>query len=118
MPRPIIDEARVLELLKRAVLERNDPRTGTGGQVAVGLELGCSGSLISQLQSGDYPETSKGKWYQLIVERYGNETVNCPALGEIPLIICAEERDKPSGIAPSSAYVRQRQICKKCERRN
>lgn len=117
MPRLIIDEAHALELLGRAVLDRNDPKTGTGGQVAVGQELGCSPSLICQLLSGDYPESSKGKWYQLIVERYGNETVPCPALGEIPLIICAEERAKPSGIAPSAAYVRQRQICKKCERK-
>lgn len=114
----IIEESYALGLLNRAVAERNAPKTGTGGQVAVGRELGCSGSLINQLQSGDYPESSKGKWYRLIVERYGNETVDCPALGEIPLIVCAEERDKPTGIAPSAAYVRQRQICQKCERRN
>lgn len=111
----IIDELNTLALLDRSVAERNDPKTGTGGQVAVGRILGCSGSLVSQLQSGTYPNPNK--WYRLIVEHFGNETVQCPSLGEIPLIACAEERDKPSGIAPSAAYVRQRQACSKCERR-
>ncbi len=104
----------VLPLLERAISARNNPKTGTGGQSAVARELGTSPSLVCQLQSRDYPESSKGKWYRRIVELFGNETVQCPALGTIPLLDCSDERDKPSGIAPSAEYVRQRQMCKKC----
>lgn len=113
-PVVIIDELHALELLDRAVTERNDPKIGTGGQVAVGKILGCSGSLVSQLQSLTYPNPNK--WYRLIVEHFGNETVQCPTLGEIQLIRCAEEKGKPFA-APSSDYVRQRQACQKCTRR-
>jgi len=112
----MVDATYALEILNRAVAERNDSDSGIGGQAAVGRELGCSSSLISQLQSSIYG--SPDKWYRLIIERYGNETINCPTLGEIPLITCASERDKPSGMAPSAAYVRQRRACQNCERRS
>ena len=103
----------VIPLLERAVADRNNPKTGKGGQRAVGLELGCSGGLICQLLSGSYKQTDI--WYPLIVERYGNETVQCPSLGEIALNRCASERNLPYG-APSAAYARQRRVCKSCER--
>lgn len=108
------DPQYVIALLERAVAERNNPKTGKGGQRIVGEELGCSGSLICQLLAGEYLQTDK--WYPLIVERYGNETVDCPSLGKIPLNRCAKERDLPPG-APSAAYAKQRRICKTCERR-
>lgn len=111
-----MDHDHVLGLLSRAVLERNNQRTGTGGQVAVGKELGCSSSLICQLLKREYPDPEI-KWYPMIIERYGNETVQCPSLGEIPLLRCAEEKKRPAG-APSAAYVRQRRACRQCPQNN
>ncbi|MBT0664739.1 hypothetical protein KI809_10550 [Geobacter pelophilus] len=107
-----LDPEYVLGLLQRAVIERNNPKTGNGGQKRVGDELGCSGSLVNQLLSETYPNPEE-KWYPLIVEHYGNETVQCPTLGEIPLIRCTEERNKPAG-APSAFYARQRRTCRNC----
>lgn len=107
-----VDATRALELLDQAVLARNDETTGVGGQAAVGKILGCSGSLISQLQSVTYP--SPAKWYRLIIEKFGNETVQCPYLGIIPLERCAEEKKAPFG-AVSAAYARQRRACRTCE---
>ena len=112
-----LNPENVLAILNRAVAERNDPQSGVGGQAEIGRELGCSSSLVCQLQSNDYPHPEK-KWYPLIVERYGNETIQCPARGLIQLSDCADERGKPANIAPSAAYTRQRRMCKQCDRRN
>lgn len=102
----------VLPILERAIAERHNGR-GDGGASRVAEELGCTPSLITQLRNGTYPESGAIKWYRKIVALYGNETVTCPALGEIPLIRCVEERDKPAG-APSAAYARQRRACRAC----
>jgi len=104
----------VLPLLERAIAERHNER-GEGGATRVAEELGCNPSLITQLRNSTYPQSSTPKWYRKIVEKYGNETIRCPALGEIPLIRCTDERNKPAG-APSAAYTRQRRACRSCER--
>ena len=102
-----------LSLLDRAIADRNDER-GIGGAARVASELRCHPSLVTQLRNQTYPESSAPKWYRKIVEKYGSETMTCPTLGEIPLIRCTEERNKPAG-APSAAYARQRRACRKCE---
>jgi hypothetical protein len=105
----------VLPILERAIAERHNER-GDGGAARIAEELGCNPSLVTQLRNRTYPESSTAKWYRKIVEKYGSETVQCPTLGEIPLIRCAEEKNRPAG-APSAAYARQRRACKNCERR-
>ncbi|MFH1028855.1 MAG: hypothetical protein V1791_12705 [Pseudomonadota bacterium] len=82
----------VLPILERAIAERNDER-GTGGAARVAEELGCTDSLISQLRTGTYP--SPARKYRQIVEKYGQETVNCPVVGEMPLERCSRERERP-----------------------
>lgn len=103
----------VLPILERAISERHNKR-GVGGATRVANELGCKPSLVTQLRNRTYPESCTPPWYLVIVEKYGSETKHCPTLGEIPLIRCAEERNKPPG-APSAAYARQRRACKMCD---
>lgn len=102
-----------LPILERAIADRNDER-GLGGASRVAEELGTSPSLISQLRTGDYNDGRGQKWYQKIVAHYGHETVQCPTLGEIPLIRCDEEKALPPG-SPSASYVHQRRTCKHCQ---
>lgn len=103
----------VLPLLERAITERNDER-GCGGAARVAGELGCTDSLISQLRTLSYP--SPQKWYRRIVEKYGNETIDCPVVGEISLERCSRERERPWSSANPTRWALS-QTCPVCERR-
>ena len=84
----------VLGLLEKAIRERNDDN-GIGGAAKVAAEMGISDSLVSQLRSKSYPKPER-KFYPLIIELYGKETVDCPVIGiEIPLTRCRRERERP-----------------------
>jgi len=83
-----------LGLLDKAIRERND-ENGIGGATKVAAEMGISDSLVSQLRSKVYPKPEK-KFYPLIIELYGKETVKCPVIGiEIALTRCRRERERP-----------------------
>lgn len=112
---PVYQSGYVLPILERAIAERNDER-GIGGAVKVASELGCTESLVSQLRAGTY--SAPQKWYRKIVEKYGNETVQCPVVGEpIPLDRCSRERERPySTVNPTRRAFSQ--TCPACERRH
>lgn len=107
----------VLPILERAISERNDER-GKGGAAKVAVELGTSDSIISQLRAKTYPISSSQKWYRLIVEKYGNETVMCPVLGDsISLDRCTKEYEHPYSTANPTRRAFSR-TCPECDRRN
>lgn len=89
-------ESKAREILLQAIADRNDER-GIGGNKKVADELCCTASLISQLCTGTYP--SPRKWHQLIIEKYCNETVPCPVIGDISIQRCKAERDRPYSMA-------------------
>jgi hypothetical protein len=104
----------VLPILERAIAERNDGNS-SGGAARVAVELETSDSLISQLRAGTYPKPEK-RWYPLIIETYGNETVDCPELGEITLAECSGHRKR--GPTTDSYYARMYRACKGCKHNN
>ncbi len=82
------------------------------GQSRVAVRIGKSPSALSQVLSGKYagsPDTI----LELIEAEFGNSTIECPELGEIPLATCIEERDKPFK-ATSSQRVRLYRACQVC----
>jgi hypothetical protein len=105
-------ESKAHQILVKAIADRNDER-GVGGAVKVAAELGCSSSLVSQLVSGDYPKSAARKWSVLIVEKYGQETVCCPVIGEISLERCRIERERPYSMANPTRGELSR-TCPKC----
>ena len=66
------------------------------GQAAVARRIGYSASAVSQALAGKYGG-SLDNLLQRVAEIYGNGTVPCPVMGEIPLRRCAEERRKAFG---------------------
>lgn len=114
---PIYTSDYVLPILERAITERNDER-GIGGAVKVAGELSTSESMICQIRKDTYPKSSIQKWYRKIVEKYGNETVVCPVVGEpISLERCSRERERPySTVNPTRRAFSQ--TCPTCERRH
>ena len=105
-------ESKALELLEKAIADRNDER-GIGGAAKVAAELGTSDSLVSQLRAKSYPSKSSPKWFRKIIEKYGNETIFCPVVGEIPLERCRVERERPYSIANPTRGELSR-TCPKC----
>ena len=82
-------------LLRKAVEE--------SGQAAVARRLNYSPSAINQALKGTYGG-SLDNLLQRVAETYGDGTVHCPVMGEIPLRRCAEERQKPfSATSPQRA---------------
>jgi len=103
-------ESKAREILAQAILERNDER-GIGGSSKVAAELGCTPSLVSQLASGTYP--SPRKWTPIIMEKYSNETVDCPVVGAISLERCRIERERPYSMGNPTRGELSR-TCPKC----
>jgi DNA-binding transcriptional regulator YdaS (Cro superfamily) len=103
-------ESKAREILAQAIADRNDAR-GIGGSAKVAAELGCTASLVSQLASGVYK--SPRKWTPLIIEKYGNETVACPVIGEITQDRCRAERERPYSMANPTRGELSR-TCPKC----
>lgn len=93
------------ELLEKAIAETN--------QASVARRLGYSSSALSQARSGTY-KGSTVNLAQKVIEVYGNETVECPVLGQIPLSRCAEERVRPFSTA-NPERVRLFGACGNCE---
>lgn len=93
-----------MELLRQAV--------AVHGQTAVAKRIGKSNSAISQVLSGKYAG-SPDIILELVEAEFGASTVDCPELGQIPLCICIEERDKPFK-ATSSQRVRLYRACQGC----
>ncbi len=93
-----------MALLRKAVAE--------GGQAAVARRLGYSPSAVNQALKGTYAGSLENMM-QRVAEEYGNETVICPVMGEIPLSRCAEERRKPFG-ATSPQRARLYLACQRC----
>jgi hypothetical protein len=92
-----------------------DDKVAEHGQAAVARMLGISDSAISQLRKGTY-HAAPDQILNRVVEVFGGLTVECSALGEIPLSRCAEERKKPFTPANHQA-VRVWKACQTCERR-
>jgi hypothetical protein len=111
---PAYTREQALPILEQAVADRHDER-GIGGAAKVAAELGCTESLISQLRGGSYP--SPRRWYRLIVEKYGSETVICPVVGQISLERCGRETERPYSLVNPTRRAFS-QTCPTCERRH
>lgn len=96
-----------MEIARRAVTEH--------GQAEVARRIGRSASALSQVLSGKYAG-DPGIILELIEAEFGDSTVACPVLGEVPLITCIEEREKPFK-ATSSQRVKLWRACQACGRR-
>ncbi|MDL2320745.1 helix-turn-helix domain-containing protein [Desulfosarcina sp. OttesenSCG-928-B08] len=93
-----------MELLKAKVAEL--------GQAPVARKLGYSPSAINQVLKGTYGGGLENLMRR-VAETFGDQTVFCPVMGEIPLQRCAEERKKPFS-ATSPQRVRLFQACQDC----
>ena len=109
-------DSKAHQILLQAIADRNDER-GIGGAAKVAAELNTSSSLISQLVSGSYRASAARKWSRLIIEKYGNETVACPVIGEISLERCRIERERPYSMANPTRGELSR-TCPKCGRKS
>lgn len=87
--------------------------TNSLGQAAVARELGYSPSAINQALKGTYGGRLDNL-LQKVAEVYGDDSVNCPVMGEISLRRCASERRKPFS-ASSPQRTRLWQACKQCD---
>ena len=96
-----------MSLLKEAVKDK--------GQAAVARELGYSPSAISQVVNGIYGG-ALDNFMERVAETYGNGTIVCPVMGEVPLRRCAEERKKIFS-ASSPQRVKLWLACRECEAR-
>lgn len=96
-----------MELLEKAVRAR--------GQAAVARALGYSPSAINQVLKGTYGG-SLDNLMARVAETYGDSTVHCPVMGEIPLRRCAEERRKPFA-ASSPQRAKLYMACRQCTAR-
>ena len=96
-----------MELLIKAV-ERH-------GQAAVARKLCYSPSAINQALKGTY-NSSLENMLQRVAETYGDGTVHCPVMGEIPLRRCAAERRKAFG-ATSPQRAKLFLECQRCKER-
>jgi transcriptional regulator with XRE-family HTH domain len=85
------------------------------GQAKVARQIGYSPSAVSQALKGSYG-SSLDRLLMRVAEVYGNGTVQCPVMGEIPLKRCAEERRKPFGVS-SPQRVQLFRACQVCEAR-
>ena len=81
-------------------------------QAHVARLLGISDSAVSQLRSGTY-KGAPDAILQRVREVFGDETVQCPVLGEIPLARCAEKRKLPFA-ATNPQRVALYRACQKC----
>ena len=96
-----------MDVLRKAVEQH--------GQAAVARRIGYSPSSVSQALSGKYAG-SLDNMLQSVAEHYGNEVVQCPVMGEIPLRRCEAERRKPFG-ATSPQRARLFIACRNCTAR-
>jgi len=85
------------------------------GQAAVARATGYSASAISQAVRGSYGGRLERLLYR-VAEVYGDGTVRCPVMGEIPLRRCAEEQRKPAA-ASSPQRLRLSRACRECRHR-
>lgn len=95
-----------LQLLRRAVEQH--------GQSEVARRISRSDATISQVMNDKYPGRTD-RVLELIAAEFGNETVDCPIMGEIPLACCTEERSKPF----RATNPQRRKLfvaCRECER--
>lgn len=97
-------QADLMTLLNKKVAETS--------QANVARILGVSDSAISQLRSGTY-KGAPDALLQRVREVFGDETVNCPVLGMIPLGRCAEKRKLPFA-ATNPQRVELYRACQKC----
>lgn len=93
-----------LEILRRAV--------ALHGQAKVARLIGRAPSGINQILKGTYA-ADPSRVLELVEAEFGEQTVTCPELGEIPLPTCIEERKKPFR-ATSSQRVRLYRACQSC----
>lgn len=81
-------------------------------QAEVARRIGKSSAAICSILKGTYP--NPGPILDLVVEKYGGLTVNCPALGEISLEECGEHRRRPP--TADSYHARMWRACRQCEK--
>lgn len=93
-----------LNLLRKAIAESS--------QAVVSRALGYSPSTISQIVSNSYAGDPSAV-LQRVEEVFGNETIECPTMGTIPLGQCAETKRRPFA-ATNSQRVQQFKACKSC----
>lgn len=88
-------------------------KVAASSQANVARLLGISDSAISQLRGGTY-KGAPDAILQRVREVFGDETVNCPILGDIPLGRCAEKRKLPFA-ATNPQRVALWKACQKCQ---
>jgi hypothetical protein len=86
------------------------------GPTAVAKRIERSPSAVSQIRSRKYAG-SPDVVLELVEAAYGETTLICPELGDIPLETCIEERAKPF-MATSGQRVRLYRACLRCSNNN
>jgi transcriptional regulator with XRE-family HTH domain len=94
-----------LEVLRRVAGELT--------QSEIARRLDVSPSTISQILSGTY-RASDEHILTRVAELWGDETVECPVLGEIPLGQCSDERSRTEFRATGPLRVRLWETCPGC----
>ncbi len=82
----------------------------------VGDQIGYSPAAVCQLLKGKYAAKNVSRVEAAIRARLLSETVECPALGEIPMRACLEWQAKPFA-ATNHQRVQMYQACQACDRR-
>jgi hypothetical protein len=82
------------------------------GQTAVARQIGKSITAVCQLYNGNYPSPPE-PLLRRFEEEFCSTTLICPAMGEISLKRCREERETPFS-ASSPRRIRMNQACKEC----
>jgi len=83
-------------------------------QSRVAAAIGYSPSAVNQALRGTY-RGDVAKLLERVAEVFGDETVDCPILGEIPLGKCAFHRRRPFA-ATNPLRVTLWRACRQCEK--
>jgi hypothetical protein len=102
---------QAVEQIRLAVLHRAVAETS---QSEVARRIQRSTAAINQVIKGTYAGDPAAILERVAAE-FGNETVQCPAMGEVPLGACIEARNRPFA-AVNPMRVRLYKACRQCER--
>lgn len=86
-------------------------------QAAVGRRLGYSGAVINQILKKTYGAKSYAAIEAKVRGELMSATVDCPAIGEIPLAVCLDnQRHARAGNRTSAFRARMTLYCRGCAR--
>lgn len=103
--------AQAIEQIRLAILHKAVAETS---QAEVARRIQRSTAAVNQVIKGSYAGDPAAILERVAAE-FGNETVQCPAMGEVPLSVCLEARTRPFA-AVNPMRVRLYKACRQCER--